>query len=66
MRAKRFVIVDRSRLDAIQKERNLQKSEEFIMSDFSIEQRAAVGAQFLVQGNVTNGSSTSTNVEFTD
>lgn len=66
IRAKRFVIVDRSRLDAIQKERNLQKSEEFIMSDFTIEQRTAVGAQFFVQGNVTNGSSTSTNVEFTD
>ncbi len=66
IRAKRFVIVDRSRLDAIQKERNLQKSEEFIMSSFSVEQRSAIGAQFLVQGNVTNGSLNSTNVSFTD
>ena len=66
IRAKRFVIVDRSRMDAIQKERNLQKSEEFMMSSFSVEQRSAIGAQILVQGNVTNASETATNVSFTD
>ena len=60
VRAKRFVIVDRSRLDAIQNERNLQKSEEFILSSFTVEQRSASGAQFLVQGTVTNGSVKST------
>lgn len=60
VRAKRFVIVDRSRLDAIQNERNLQKSEEFILSSFTVEQRSAIGAQFLVQGTVTNGSVKST------
>jgi hypothetical protein len=51
-------------MDSINKERNLQKSEEFILSDFTIEQRAAVGAQFFVQGNVTNWSETSQNVKF--
>lgn len=66
VRAKRFVIVDRTKLADIENERNLQKSEEFILSNFSIEQQAAIGAQFLVQGNVTNGSLTSTNVEMTD
>ena len=65
IRAKRFLLVDRSKMDAINKERNLQKSEEFIMSNFTVEQRAAVGAQFFVQGNVTNWSETSQNVKFT-
>ena len=57
-------MVDRSKVDAINRERDLQKSEEFIMSDYTIEQRSAIGAQFFVQGNVTNWSETSKNVKF--
>ena len=64
IKAKRFILVDRSKVDAINRERDLQKSEEFIMSDYTIEQRSAIGAQFFVQGNVTNWSETSKNVKF--
>lgn len=51
VKTKRFNIVDRSKMDALIKEKELQKSEDF-MDGKTIEQGAALGANFLISGHV--------------
>lgn len=48
----RFTVVDRSRLDAIYQERNLQKREDFMDGDI-VAQGKSIGAQFLVSTNIS-------------
>ena len=52
-KTKRFTIVGRSQMEALQTERNLQKTEDFIDSKY-IAQTKSLGAQLLVTGNVTS------------
>lgn len=58
---KRFTIVDRTKLEQITKERNLQKQEEFL-DGFVAEQGKSLGAQYLIQGNIDNLSAQSTQI----
>jgi curli biogenesis system outer membrane secretion channel CsgG len=51
VKTKRFNIVDRSKMDALKKEKDLQKSEDFI-DGAVIEQGVALGANFLISGHV--------------
>ncbi len=51
VKTKRFNIVDRTKLDAIKKEKELQKSDDFIDGDV-IEQGKSAGATFLISGHV--------------
>ena len=55
----RFIIVDRTKFEQISKERELQKSEEFI-DGFIVEQGKSTGAKFIVSGQLSDISSTST------
>ena len=48
---RRFNIVDRSKMDALKKEKDLQKSEDFIDGNV-IQQGVSLGANFLVSGHV--------------
>ncbi len=48
---KRFIIVDRTKLDQVDKERNLQKTENFIDGKV-VEQGKSLGAQYLITGIV--------------
>jgi len=47
----RFIVVDRTKMNVIEKERNLQKSESFIDGSV-VEQGKSLGAEYLVTGNV--------------
>ncbi len=58
VKTKRFNIVDRTKMDELQKEKNLQKSENFIDGKV-IQQGISLGAKFLVSGKVTSVSKTS-------
>lgn len=49
---KRFTVVDRTKLDQIAQERNLQKQEDFL-DGFVVEQGKSLGAQFLIQANIS-------------
>ena len=51
VKTKRFNIVDRSKMDALKKEKDLQKSEDFIDGSV-IQQGISLGANFLVSGHV--------------
>lgn len=51
VKTKRFNIVDRSKMDALRKEKDLQKSEDFIDGSV-IEQGISLGANFLISGHV--------------
>lgn len=51
VKTKRFNIVDRSKMDALKRERNLQKSEDFIDGSV-IQQGISLGANFLISGHV--------------
>ena len=51
VKTKRFNIVDRSKMDALQKEKDLQKSEDFIDGSV-IQQGVSLGANFLISGHV--------------
>ncbi len=55
----RFTIVDRTKFDQISKERELQKSEEFL-DGYIVEQGKSTGAKFIVSGQLSDISSTST------
>ena len=48
----RFIVVDRTRLDAIYKERNLQMREDF-MDGAIVEQGKSIGARYLVNGSIS-------------
>lgn len=51
VKTKRFNIVDRSKMDALKKEKDLQKSIDFIDGSV-IEQGVSLGANFLISGHV--------------
>lgn len=51
VKTKRFNIVDRSKMDALKKEKDLQKSEDFI-DGAVIAQGISLGANFLISGHV--------------
>lgn len=51
VKTKRFNIVDRSKMDALKKEKDLQKSEDFIDGNV-IQQGVSLGANFLISGHV--------------
>lgn len=51
VKTKRFNIVDRSKMDALKKEKDLQKSEDFIDGKV-IQQGVSLGANFLISGHV--------------
>lgn len=51
--SKRFQVVDRTSIDKVHEELELQKSEVFIDSKNTVEQGVAVAAQFLVTGHIT-------------
>jgi TolB-like protein len=55
VKTKRFNIVDRSKMDALKKEKELQKTEDFIDGNV-IEQGVSLGAKHLVSGRVTSVS----------
>lgn len=63
VKAKRFNIVDRSKMDALKQEKELQKSEDF-MDGKVIAQGVSIGAQFLISGHVV--SATATEAFYTD
>jgi curli biogenesis system outer membrane secretion channel CsgG len=52
---KRFNIVDRSKMDALKKEKELQKSEDFIDGTV-VQQGKNLGAEFLISGHVNSAS----------
>ena len=73
VKTKRFNIVDRSKMDALKKEKDLQKSEDFIDGTV-IQQGISLGANYLISGHVisaraermeTSPSSTTGNVTVT-
>jgi len=51
VKTKRFNIVDRTKMDALKQEKNLQKSEDFIDGS-TIQQGVSLGASFLISGHV--------------
>jgi TolB-like protein len=51
VKTKRFNIVDRSKMDALRAEKNLQKTEEFIDGKV-IQQGVSLGANYLISGHV--------------
>ncbi len=51
VKTKRFNIVDRSKMDALSKEKNLQKSEDFIDGSV-VQQGVSLGADYLISGHV--------------
>lgn len=53
VKTKRFMIVDRSKMDALKKEKELQKGEDF-MDGSVIDQGKSLGAQFLISGHVVS------------
>jgi curli biogenesis system outer membrane secretion channel CsgG len=53
VKTKRFAIVDRSKMDSLKKEKELQKGEDF-MDGSVIEQGKSIGAQFLISGHVVS------------
>ena len=57
VKTKRFKIVDRSKMESLKKEKNLQSSEDFIDGSI-VAQSANIGAEFLITGNVTNANPT--------
>jgi hypothetical protein len=57
-KTRRFNIVDRSKIDAINAEKKLQKSEDFIDGTVA-EQGKSMGAEFLVSGHVSSASKSS-------
>jgi hypothetical protein len=53
--AKRFNIVDRTKMDALKNEKELQKTEDFLDGTV-ISQSASLGAQFLISGHVVSAT----------
>ena len=55
VKTKRFNIVDRSKMDALKKEKELQKSEDFI-DGYVIKQGISLGADYLISGHVISAN----------
>lgn len=58
----RFTVVERTKLDQIAKERNLQKQEDFL-NGAVIEQGKSLGAQYLISGNINQIAKRGGNIE---
>lgn len=55
VKTKRFNIVDRTKMDALRNEKNLQKSEDFIDGSV-VQQGVSLGANYLVSGHVVSAN----------
>lgn len=55
VKTKRFNIVDRTKMDALRSEKNLQKSEDFIDGNV-VQQGVSLGANYLVSGHVVSAN----------
>jgi curli biogenesis system outer membrane secretion channel CsgG len=53
VKTKRFIMVDRTKMDALKNEKNLQKGEDFIDGN-TIEQGKSVGAEFLISNTLNS------------
>jgi hypothetical protein len=51
---KRFNVVDRTKTNDLEKEKELQKTEDFIDGDALVSQGKSIGAQYLVSGHISN------------
>jgi TolB-like protein len=58
VKTKRFNIVDRSKMDALKKEKDLQKTEDFIDGSV-IQQGVSLGANYLISGHVISAQAES-------
>lgn len=58
----RFTVVDRTKLDQIAKERNLQKQEEFL-DGLIVEQGKSLGAQYLIQANISQANAVAVQIK---
>jgi len=59
MDTKRFTLVEREKMDQIKSEKNLQKNDDFIDGSV-VEQSAALGAQYIVMGNIAKADEVQT------
>ena len=64
VKSNRFIIVDRSKMQALMQEKNLQKTEDFIDGK-AVEQGKSLGAEYLVSGNVNSYTNDGTQAKFT-
>lgn len=64
VKTNRFAIVDRSKMQALQQEKNLQKTEDF-MDGQVVAQGKSLGAEYLVSGNVNSYSNDGNVAKFT-
>ena len=64
VKSNRFIIVDRSKMQALAQEKNLQKTEDFIDGK-ALEQGKSLGAEYLVSGNVNSYTNDGTQAKFT-
>jgi curli biogenesis system outer membrane secretion channel CsgG len=55
VKTKRFNIVDRTKMDALKNEKNIQKSEDFI-DGMVVKQGVSLGANFLVSGHIISAN----------
>jgi curli biogenesis system outer membrane secretion channel CsgG len=62
VKTKRFNIVDRSKMDAIKSEKELQKSDDFIDGKV-VDQGKSIGAQYLISGRVISAQATQVNTK---
>jgi TolB-like protein len=54
VKTKRFDILDRTSVEAWVNEKELQKSEDFLESDQTVDQNSSLGAEYLVSGNLSS------------
>lgn len=57
----RFTVVDRTKFDQLAQERNLQKQEDFL-DGLVVEQGKSLGAQYLIQGNISQANAQSVTI----
>jgi TolB-like protein len=55
IKTKRFILVERTKMDALKKEKNLQKTEDFIDGS-TVEQGKSLGAEFLISNTLNSYS----------
>ncbi len=58
----RFTVVDRTKFDQLAQERNLQKQEDFL-DGLVVEQGKSLGAQYLIQGNISQCNAQSVQIK---
>ncbi len=65
VKAKRFAIVDRTKMNEVNKEKNLQKTEDFIDAVYLADQGKSLGAQYLISGVISSVKKSSENKQRT-